>query len=125
MLRYIGAMKVDMARIIAIIEFCVLPSSWAMAAHGGIPEAPNDSGPPLFQTPVSQLRVAFPPYWELPAGRVVPDAPAGRPRDPNAAPLPVPAPTMHYAGPAWSRAGDSQDSAGLGNKRVISFFTTA
>lgn len=75
--------------------FCVLSVLLSLAAHGGISDALSASGPPLSATPVSPYSAAPPP--SLPAGRTLPDTPAGSPRNPNSKPMPAPAPTNHYA----------------------------
>ena len=80
------------------IGFFVLPVLLSMAIHGGISDALSASGPPLPRTPVPPSSAATPPSQDVPAGERVPEAPAGSPQRPNSTPLPVPAPTNHYAG---------------------------
>lgn len=82
------------------IGFSALLSLLSMATHGGISDALSASGPPLSQS--SPSRAATPPSLDLPAGGMVPAAPAGSPRNPNLTPMPAPAPTIHYARAAGS-----------------------
>ena len=82
--------------------YCVLSVLLAMAVHGGISDALSASGPALPRTPVPPSSAATPPSRDIPAEGSVPDAPAGSPQRPNSTPMPVPAPTNHYAGSAWS-----------------------
>jgi len=80
--------------------FCVLSVLLSMAVHGGVSDALSASGPPLPPTPVPPSSAATPPSRDIPAGGSVPDAPAGSPQHPDSTPMPVPAPTNHYAGSA-------------------------
>ena len=94
-----------------------------MLADGGISHALSASGPPLSQTPVSPSSAATP--LSLPAGRTVPVAPAGSPRNPNSKPMSAPASTNHYAGSAENSPEYNQLAVLLGSRRSISLFTTA
>jgi len=80
------------------IGLSVLSVLLSMAIHGGISDALSASGPPFPRTPVPPSSAATPPSRDVPAGESVPEAPAGSPQRPNSTPLPVPAPTNHYAG---------------------------
>lgn len=82
------------------VAVCVLSALLWMAAQGGIADALSASGPPLPQTPSS---AASPPAVDTP-GQAVPDAPSVAPRTPSLTPMPTPAPTSHYAGPAKKSA---------------------
>lgn len=85
--------------------FCVLSALLWLAAHGGITDAHGASGPPLPQKPVSPSSAASPPALDIPAGGTLPNAPAGAPRNPNLTPMPTPAQTNHYTGPAGNPSG--------------------
>jgi len=81
----------------------VLTALLSMAGHGGIPDAASAATPPQPRVPAP--RAAAPPAPDLPAGGGVPGAPGGGPQNPDAAPMPAPAPTDHYTGPAKYTAG--------------------
>lgn len=76
----------------------------SLAAFGGMSGALGAPVPPQVQPPASPTRAATPPVPERPAGETILDAPAGSPRNPNPAPMPVPAATEKYAGtgPLWT-----------------------
>jgi len=101
---------------------------WMAAAHGGIPDALGASGPPLPQKPVAPSSAASPPALDIPAGGAVRDAPAGAPRNPNLTPMPAPAQTNRYAGPAENPSGQAvlprQPGIDSGSRRSYSFLTT-
>jgi len=73
-------------------------------AHGGISDALSASGPPLSQAPVSPSSAATPPSLYTPAGGPARE-PRGSPRNRDSTPMPTPAPTNHYAGPAENSTG--------------------
>ena len=77
------------------VRFLLL-SVVTIGALGGISDAVRASVVP--RTPVSPSSAASAPSMDRPAARTVPDAPAGNPRNPRSTPMPVPAPTRHYAG---------------------------
>ena len=86
--------------------FCVLSALVSMAAHGGISDALSASVLPLPQTPASPSIATTPPSLDKPAAGTVLDTPAGgSPRNPGSTPLPAPASTDHYGGPAENYSG--------------------
>ena len=89
---------------VKIVGFCVLSCLLSMAVHGGISDA---------------LSAANPPSPVAPASGASRDSHPGSPPNPNSAPMPVPAPTNHYASEYGQLAVLS------GSKRSNSFFTTA
>ena len=86
-------------------RFCVLSVLLSMAAHGGISDALSASGKPPPRMPASPSIAVTPPPPDTPAAGADPDAPANNPRNPNSTPLPAPAQTDHYAGPAKNPSG--------------------
>ena len=88
--------------------YWVLSILLSMSAHGVIADALGASGPSMSRSPVSPSRAASPPSLERPVGGTVPDAPAVSPHKPNLTPMPVPAPTIHYAGSVENASGQGQ-----------------
>jgi len=86
-------------------RFCVLSVLLSMAAHGGISDALSASGVPPPQTPASPSIAVTPPSPDTPAAGADSDAPADSPRNPDSTPMPAPARTDHYAGPAKNPSG--------------------
>ena len=87
------------------MESWALSALVSMAAHGGISDALSASVLPLLQTPASPSVARIPPSPDTPAAGTDPDTPAGSPRNPNSTPMPVPASTDHYGGPAENYSG--------------------
>jgi len=86
-------------------RFCALLVPLPMAAHGGISDALSASGVPPPQTPASPSVAVTPPSPDKPAAGADSDAPADSRRNPNSTPMPAPARTDHYAGPAKDPSG--------------------
>jgi len=87
------------------MESWALSALVSMAAHGGISDALSASVLPLPQSPASPSFATTPPSPDTPAPGSAPETPAGSPRNPNSTPMPVPASTDHYGGPAEHSSG--------------------
>src|SRR5690348_14060298 len=85
---------------------CVLSLLLTMVAHGGISDALGASGPPRLLAPVPPSIAATPPSLDTPAGGTIPEVPAGSPRNPT--PMPAPASSNHYVGPAKASSAHDQ-----------------
>jgi hypothetical protein len=79
------------------VGFCTLSAILSMAAHGGIADALGATVPPQQRTPASPSRAVNLPSLDSPAGGITPNTPARNPRNPDPAPMPVPAATHNYA----------------------------
>jgi hypothetical protein len=86
-------------------SFAVLPILFLTAAACGTPSAQAAAVPLPLRTPVATSSATAPFAPDGPAGEGGPGVPAGSPRYPGAKPMPAPAATGHYAGPAGNGAG--------------------
>ncbi len=93
----IAAVKIRYASVLLVIL--------SIAAPCGIPSAQAAAVPLPLRTPVAPSSATAPFSPDGPVGESGTGAPAGSPRNPGAKPMPAPASTGHYAGPAGNAAG--------------------